>query len=79
MKQRRPCRRGSRQPWRSVPGCARFAQPDPQPGQVLVRIEASAVNPLDIKFGPARPLTRASRCCHSRHRSSGVVEAVVRA
>jgi len=25
-------------------------RPTPQPGQVLVRIEASAVNPLDIKI-----------------------------
>jgi len=37
-----------------TPGAAfRMAQiprPHPQPGQVLVRVEASAVNPLDIKI-----------------------------
>jgi NADPH:quinone reductase len=30
--------------------------------QVLVRIEASAVNPLDIKIRAGQALTRASRC-----------------
>jgi NADPH:quinone reductase-like Zn-dependent oxidoreductase len=68
--------RGSRQPWRSVPGCA-GPQPDPQPGQVLVRIEASAVNPLDIKI-------RACQAAHARQPLpailgidlAGVVEAV---
>jgi NADPH2:quinone reductase len=34
-------------------------QPDPQPGQVLVRIEASAVNPLDIKI-------QAGQAAHAR-------------
>src|SRR5712664_1358289 len=38
---------------------APIAQPDPQPGQVLVRIEASAVNPLDIKI-------RAGQAAHAR-------------
>jgi NADPH:quinone reductase len=52
-------------------------QPDPQPGQVLVRIEASAVNPLDIKI-------RAGQAAHARQPLpailgidlAGVVEAV---
>jgi len=56
---------------------ARVAQPDPQPGQVLVRIEASAVNPLDIKI-------RAGQAAHARQPLpailgidlAGVVEAV---
>ena len=38
---------------------APVAQPDPHPGQVLVRIEASAVNPLDIKI-------RAGQAAHAR-------------
>jgi NADPH:quinone reductase-like Zn-dependent oxidoreductase len=46
-----------------TPGAAfRMAQiprPHPQPGQVLVRIEASAVNPLDIKI-------RAGQAAHAR-------------
>src|SRR6266850_5237150 len=56
---------------------APVAQPDPQPGQVLVRIEASAVNPLDIKI-------RAGQAAHARQPLpailgidlAGVVEAV---
>jgi len=52
-------------------------RPDPQPGQVLVRIEASAVNPLDIKI-------RAGQAAHARQPLpailgidlAGVVEAV---
>jgi len=52
-------------------------QPDPQPGQVLVRIEASAVNPLDIKI-------RAGQAAHARQPLpailgidlAGVVEAI---
>jgi NADPH2:quinone reductase len=38
---------------------APIAQPHPQPGQVLVRIEASAVNPLDLKI-------RAGQAAHAR-------------
>jgi NADPH2:quinone reductase len=52
-------------------------RPDPQPGQVLVRIKASAVNPLDIKI-------RAGQAAHARQPLpailgidlAGVVEAV---
>src|SRR5712664_2468223 len=64
-----------------TPGAAfRMAQiprPHPQPGQVLVRIEASAVNPLDIKI-------RAGQAAHARQPLpailgidlAGVIEAV---
>jgi NADPH2:quinone reductase len=64
-----------------TPGAAfRMAQiprPHPQPGQVLIRIEASAVNPLDIKI-------RAGQAAHARQPSpailgidlAGVVEAI---
>src|SRR5216683_7851453 len=38
---------------------APIAQPHPQPGQVLVRIAASAVNPLDLKI-------RAGQAAHAR-------------
>ena len=38
---------------------ASLPRPTPQPGQVLVRIEASAVNPLDIKI-------RAGQAAHAR-------------
>jgi NADPH:quinone reductase-like Zn-dependent oxidoreductase len=38
---------------------AQIPRPHPQPGQVLVRIEASAVNPLDIKI-------RAGQAAHAR-------------
>jgi len=56
---------------------ARVAQPDPQPGQVLVRIKASAVNPLDLKI-------RAGQAAHARQPLpailgidlAGIVEAV---
>jgi NADPH2:quinone reductase len=52
-------------------------RPYPQAGQVLVRIEASAVNPLDIKI-------RAGQAAHARHPLpailgidlAGIVEAV---
>ena len=47
-------------------------RPLPQPGQVLVRIAASGVNPLDIKItrgpGRARPPAPAG---DPRHRSRG--------
>src|SRR4051812_31566238 len=36
------------------------ARPRPQPGQVLVRIAASAVNPLDMKI-------HAGEAAHARH------------
>jgi NADPH:quinone reductase-like Zn-dependent oxidoreductase len=64
-----------------TPGAAfRMAQiprPHPQPGQVLVRVEASAVNPLDIKI-------RAGQAAHARQPLpailgidlAGVVEAI---
>ena len=64
-----------------TPGAAfRMAQiprPHPQPGQVLVRVEASAVNPLDIKI-------RAGQAAHARRPLpailgidlAGVVEAI---
>ena len=64
-----------------TPGAAfRIAQipwPHPQPGQALVRIEASAVNPLDIKI-------RAGQAAHARQPLpailgidlAGIVEAV---
>src|SRR3977135_2414571 len=56
---------------------APVAQPDPQAGQALVPIEASAVNPLDIKI-------RAGQAAHARQPLpailgidlAGVVEAV---
>src|SRR5713101_2861956 len=56
---------------------APIAQPHPQPGQVLVRIEASAVNPLDLKI-------RAGQAAHARQPLpailgidlAGIVEAV---
>src|ERR1700688_4962489 len=56
---------------------ASLPRPTPQPGQVLVRIEASAVNPLDIKI-------RAGQAAHARQPLpailgidlAGVVEAV---
>jgi NADPH:quinone reductase len=56
---------------------APVARPHPQPGQVLVRIEASAVNPLDAKI-------RAGQAAHARQPLpailgidlAGVVEAV---
>jgi NADPH2:quinone reductase len=56
---------------------APVARPQPQPGQVLVRIEASAVNPLDTKI-------RAGQAAHARQPLpailgidlAGVVEAV---
>ena len=56
---------------------AQIPRPHPQPGQVLVRIEASAVNPLDIKI-------RAGQAAHARQPLpailgidlAGVVEAV---
>lgn len=38
---------------------AQVPRPDPRPGQVLVRIKASAVNPLDIKI-------RAGQAAHAR-------------
>jgi NADPH:quinone reductase len=56
---------------------ATVARPHPQPGQVLVRVKASAVNPLDIKI-------RAGQAAHARQPLpailgidlAGVVEAV---
>lgn len=56
---------------------ATLPRPTPQPGQVLVRIEASAVNPLDIKI-------RAGQAAHARQPLpavlgidlAGIVEAV---
>jgi len=56
---------------------APIPRPHPQPGQVLVRIEASAVNPLDIKI-------RAGQAAHARQPLpailgidlAGVVEAI---
>jgi NADPH2:quinone reductase len=56
---------------------ASIPQPYPQPGQVLVRIEAGAVNPRDIKI-------RAGQAAHARQRLpailgidlAGIVEAV---
>jgi NADPH:quinone reductase len=56
---------------------APIPRPSPQPGQALVRIEASAVNPLDIKI-------RAGQAAHARQSlpailgldMAGVVEAV---
>ncbi len=56
---------------------AQVPRPDPRPGQVLVRIGASAVNPLDIKI-------RAGQAAHARQPLpailgidlAGVVEAV---
>jgi len=41
-------------------------RPTPQPGQVLVRIQASAVNPLDIKI-------RAGQAAHARQPSPAVL------
>jgi NADPH:quinone reductase-like Zn-dependent oxidoreductase len=37
-----------------------LARPDAQPGQVLVRIQASGVNPLDVKI-------YAQAAAHARH------------
>jgi NADPH2:quinone reductase len=56
---------------------APIPRPDPQPGQVLVRIKASAVNPLDLKI-------RAGQAAHARQPLpailgidlAGIVEAV---
>jgi NADPH:quinone reductase len=56
---------------------ASMPRPDPQPGQALVRIEASAVNPLDTKI-------RAGQAAHARQPLpailgidlAGIVEAV---
>jgi NADPH:quinone reductase-like Zn-dependent oxidoreductase len=56
---------------------AQIPRPHPQPGQVLVRVEASAVNPLDIKI-------RAGQAAHARQPLpailgidlAGVVEAI---
>ncbi|MET8145795.1 zinc-dependent alcohol dehydrogenase family protein [Sphaerisporangium sp. NPDC005288] len=43
-----------------------IATPDPGPGQVLVRVEASGVNPLDTKI-------RAGRAAHARTRPPAVL------
>src|SRR5258706_2874190 len=56
---------------------ATMPRPDPQPGQVLVQVKASAVNPLDLKI-------RAGQAAHARQPLpailgidlAGVVEAV---
>lgn len=45
------------------------AKPSPQQGQVLVKIKASGVNPIDYKIRLGRPLTR----CLSYQRSLALI------
>ncbi len=43
-------------------------RPTPEAGQVLVRVAASAVNPLDVKIHAGEaPHARQSAAGHSRH------------
>lgn len=54
-----------------------LATPDPAPGEVLVRVHASGVNPSDVKFrqgGPGRALPYERVIPHSD--GAGIVEAV---
>ena len=51
--------------------------PEPGPGEVLVRLAFSGVNPSDVKSRAARPFNGAYQIPHSD--GSGTIEAVARA
>ena len=56
---------GAKQPFRY----ASVERPTPKSGEVLVRIKASGINPLDLKI-------RAGQAAHARHPLPAILESV---